>query len=82
MHRVELSRRAVKDLAGLDRTMQLRVLRKLDGAAKDPPRFFLPLKGVHGFRMRVGDLRVIADILQKDQVILVAMIGRRESVYD
>lgn len=59
----------------------MRVLKKLDDASKDPARFFMPLKGVDGFRMRVGALRVLADITANEEVILVATIGPRESIY-
>jgi mRNA interferase RelE/StbE len=81
MFGVEFSKRAAKDLAKLERKDQVRVLKKLDDAAKDPARFFMPLKGVDGFRMRVGDLRVLAEIMAHERVILVATIGPRESLY-
>lgn len=81
MYRVEFSRRATKELSGLQRGDQIRVLKKLENAAKDPARFFMPLKGVEGFRMRVGDLRILAHMQADDEVIVVASIGRRENVY-
>ncbi|MBW3583399.1 MAG: type II toxin-antitoxin system RelE/ParE family toxin [Euryarchaeota archaeon] len=81
MYRVEFSKRAAKDLAGLERAEQSRVLKRLESAAKDPVRFFLPLKGIDGFRMRVGDLRVIAHVEPAEQIIIVATIGRRENIY-
>ena len=81
MYQVEFSKRAQKELAGLKRGDQIRVLKKLEAAAKDPARLFMPLKGIDGFRMRVGDLRVLADIQASEQVILVAAIGKRENVY-
>lgn len=81
MYQVEFSTRARKDLAGLERGDQIRVLKKLEAAAKDPARLFMPLKGGEGFRMRVGDLRVLAHIEASEQVIIVAAIGKRESVY-
>jgi mRNA-degrading endonuclease RelE of RelBE toxin-antitoxin system len=81
MYKVEFSKRAQKDLAALERGDQLRILKKLAAAAKDPARLFMPLKGVDGFRMRVGDLRVIADVRATDQVIVIATIGKRENIY-
>jgi mRNA interferase RelE/StbE len=81
MYHVEFSKRAAKELAALERGDQVRVLKKLESAAKDPARFFMPLKGVDGFRMRVGDLRVLAEILPRAHVILVATIGKRENIY-
>ncbi len=81
MYHVEFSKRAAKELAGLERGDQFRVLKRLEDAAKDPARFFMPLKGVDGVRMRVGDLRVLAHIFPSEQVILVAAIGKRENIY-
>ena len=81
MYDVQFSKRAQKELAALERGDQLRILKKLEAAAKDPARLFMPLKGVDGFRMRVGDLRVIADVRAADQVIVVAAIGKRENIY-
>lgn len=57
------------------------MLKKLDASAKDPARLFMPLKGVEGFRMRVCDLRVIADIQARENVFAVAAIGKRENIY-
>ncbi len=81
MFKVEFSKRAQKELTSLERGDQIRVLKKLEAAAKDPARLFMPLKGVNGFRMRVGDLRVIADILAANQTIIIATIGKRENIY-
>lgn len=81
MYRIELSKRAQKDLAGLERGNQIRVLKKLEDAARDPARHFMPLKGVEGFRMRVGDLRVLADIDAPHNAIIMAAIGKRENIY-
>lgn len=81
MYRIEFSKRAQKDLTGLERSDQIRVLKKLQTASKDPARLFKPLKGVDGFRMRVGDLRVLADIQASEQVFIIAAIGKRENVY-
>lgn len=81
MYQVEFSKRAQKELADLERGDQIRVLKRLEAAAKDPARLFMPLKGTEGFRMRVGDLRVLADINASEQVIIVATIGKRENIY-
>lgn len=81
MYRIEFGNRAQKDLAALERGDQLRVLKKLEAAASDPARFFMPLKGVDGFRMRVGDFRILADVDAGQKAIIVAAIGRRENIY-
>ena len=82
MYQIEFGKQATKDLAGLERTQQIRLLAKLELAAKDPPRFFMPLKGVEGFRMRVGDLRILAEIETDPPTIIVAAIGKRAGIYE
>lgn len=42
----------------------------------------MPLKGVNGFRMRVGDLRILAQIMADEEVILVAAIGPRDGIFE
>lgn len=79
---VQLSERAAKDLARLPREIQRQVVRKLEDAAADPIRFFRRLSRVRGQRLRVGDYRVLAEIVVAERLSRVAHIGHRQNVYD
>ena len=82
---VELTPRAKKALSQLDRSVQKRVVGKLQEIqGADDPRDFLksmtgPLTGM--FRLRVGDYRVIVDIQDERCVILALDVGHRSVVY-
>lgn len=80
--RVELVPRARRDLAALPPAIGRRVLDKLEEASVDPGRFFLRLRGEGTYRLRVGDLRVLADIDLSRRMIHVYRIGHRKNVYD
>lgn len=61
-----------------------RIRQLLDKLAEDPGQRDInvkPLRGNRGFRMRVGDHRVIFDRDDETQVIEVLRIGPRGDVY-
>jgi len=74
------SRRAQKHLSGLPTTLQLRIVRKVESAGKDPLRSFERLTGEEVWRMRVGDYRVIADIRLTERTLEVVAVGHRRSI--
>ena len=83
-YEVRLSRRAQRDLDGLDKPTQRRVLRKLTQLAQDPydPRLSGSLSGVGDLRKsRVGAWRIICQIVEETRVVFVVMIERRGQVY-
>lgn len=79
---VQFSDRAAKDLAGLPREIQRQIVRKLEEATADPARYFRRLSGVHGHRLRVGDYRVLVEIMVAERLIRVGHIGHRRNVYE
>ncbi|WP_448760464.1 type II toxin-antitoxin system RelE family toxin [Actinomyces oricola] len=83
---VELTPRAQKALERLDRSIQKRVIGKLQEiqGARDPRDFLKPMSGPLAgmFRLRVGDYRVIIDIQDDRCVILAFDVGHRSTIYD
>ena len=84
--RIELSPVADKQLDKLDRQAAIRILQFLEtriGALDDPRQLGSPLAGpMRGYwRYRVGDYRVICDLLDDVLVVLVIEIGHRREVY-
>lgn len=73
---------ADRELRKLPKDVQARIGAKLGRLADDP---FAPgvekLKGDEGFRARVGDYRIIFDLLHAELVILVIRVGHRREVY-
>ncbi len=82
--RVEITRRAQKDLLGLDQKTCTRILDALVGLEREPPEGDLKrLKAVSKdhWRLRVGDFRVIFRIDADQDAVFVLHIGHRRDVY-
>lgn len=82
-YRVQIARRAVKALTALSRREQQRIRAAVDLLADEPrPPGCTALVGEpHTYRVRVGDYRIIYEILDDVLVIQVVRIGHRRDVY-
>ena len=84
---IELSKQAERELARLDRPAGQRVvayLRQLVSETEHPNQrgkgLIGPLRGL--WRYRVGDYRLICQLLNDRLVVLVLRIGHRSEIYD
>ena len=82
MFSIEFSPTAKKQLAKLENPVQARVISVLERIQYRPFSFVIKLSGLPYYRLRVGDYRVLLEIEQKKQVILVAEVGHRKNIYD
>jgi mRNA interferase RelE/StbE len=80
---VTIARRAVKALAALPRKEQQRIRAAIDLLADTPrPPGCVAMAGeAHAYRVRVGDYRIVYDVLDDRLVIQVVRIGHRRDVY-
>lgn len=80
---VVLSHEADKALSALPRQVQGRIVEALDKLAFDPmgAAGVKALKGRDGYRVRVGDYRIIYELDGGELVVLVLRIGNRRDVY-
>ncbi len=84
--KAEFDKRAVKSLESLSKTNRDRIRRFIDErllTANDPRLLGAALAGnLAGlWRYRVGDLRIVAKIIDERLVILVISIGHRSEIY-
>jgi len=85
MWSVVYGRDAVKALMRMPRNVERLVRSKIEALARDP---FAPnnnvkaLKGRPGFRLRIGDWRVIYELDRGRLVVLVVDIGSRGGIYN
>ncbi len=83
-YRIHLLPEALKDLSRLDRSASRRVITKLKWWAENfeslTPE---PLKGpLEGFyKLRVGNYRVICEIIFQEKLIIVHAVGHRRDIY-
>jgi mRNA interferase RelE/StbE len=87
MYKIEFTKQSLKDLSKLNKSQAQIILNKIEVIGKDPHRKnnnIKPLKGYDDkvFRLRVGDLRVIYEIIDSKLVIKVIKVQPRGSVYN
>jgi mRNA interferase RelE/StbE len=80
-YRVEFRPAALREIRKIDRTAQPRIHGAIALLAQDPrPPASRPLRGRPGYRLRVGDYRVIYTIEDGILLIVVVTIGHRRDV--
>ena len=81
MYNIEWTRGALEELEKLESHISNRIIKKVDDLTEDPyKRDIKRLKGISGFRLRIGDYRVIFEI-EKETIILLK-VGHRKHIYD
>lgn len=83
VYEVRLARRAARVLAALQRRDQQRVRAALDLLADNPrPSNCVALQGEDGvYRVRVGDYRIVYEVIDSVLLVHVVRIGHRREVY-
>jgi mRNA interferase RelE/StbE len=84
MYHIHILDKAVRDLAKLDKQVGRRVAKRVHWLAENLESVRLePLAGdLAGlYKLRVGDYRVLYEILHDEQVIVIHVIGHRREVY-
>lgn len=81
-YRVEVRPAAVRALRKLDPNLRPRIEGAIALLAEDPrPPASRPLKGRPGYRVRVGDYRIIYTVRDDVLLIVVVTLGHRRDVY-
>ena len=70
-----------KQFKKLEKDVQERIIKALERIRIRPEAHVKKLVGDPGYRLRVGEYRVIIDIEKDELIILVIKIGHRKNVY-
>lgn len=81
MYTIKFTESSDKELKKLERDTQERIVKVLERIRIRPEDFVEKLVGETGFKLRVGDYRVILDIDNKELIVLVIKIGHRKNIY-
>jgi len=81
LYEIIFSRKAKKQLFKLERTIQERIIFALERIRIRPEDYLTKLVGDPGYKLRIGDYRVIMDIDKTNLLILVIKIGHRKDIY-
>ena len=80
--RIEISRDARKELERLPAQIQIRISKAILALEENPfPHGCKKLKNRDGFRIRIGDYRVLYFADTKLKQIVIGVIGHRREVY-
>ena len=81
MYEIIFSRKAKKQLFKLERTIQERIIFALERIRIRPEDYLTKLVGDPGYKLRIGDYRVIMDIDKTNLLILVIKIRHRKDIH-
>jgi mRNA interferase RelE/StbE len=79
MHKLIFDDEALKQLEKLDFPIKETIFKKIRSTKENPKHYFLRLKGKKEYKLRIGDYRAIADINEKEIIIL--RVGHRKNIY-
>lgn len=82
LYEITFSDSALKQLKKLERQLQERMVSAIERIRIRPQAYVQKLVGDPGYKLRVGDYRVIMDINQGKLEILIIKIGHRKNVYN
>ena len=82
MYELQFEKKALNFLNKLEYNDKKRIWNKLQQCKENPFRFFEKLVEIPGFKLRVGDYRVLADIDIAAKKICINKVGHRKNVYE
>lgn len=82
MYSLVFTAKADAQLGKLDPPVKERIVAALQRLRFQPRAHLKKLVGEEGYRFRVGDYRVVVDIIENKLVVLVLRVARRSVVYD
>jgi mRNA interferase RelE/StbE len=81
-YRIVIRRQAEKEFERLGHEERKRVAQKLLLLEKEPfPSGAIALQGRQGYRIRIGDYRVLYEVDEAAKVVTVTAVGHRRDVY-
>jgi mRNA interferase RelE/StbE len=81
IYQIIWSESAARQLGKLDRAVAKRILDRVQQLESNPLRSLRRLVGVPYYRLRVGDFRVIVEVVGNRLLILVLKVGHRSRIY-
>jgi len=82
VYQVKLKKSVIKSLEKVDEPNYSQIKKAIYKLADNPkPQGCIKLKGRNGYRIRVGNYRIIYDIFDKILVVEVVALGHRKEIY-
>ncbi len=77
---LDWSKGAFKFVDNLELKEAIRILEKLDEVKSDPFRYLEHYEG-EGYKLRIGDYRLLIDVDFKDKILFVRVFDKRGRIY-
>ena len=81
VYEIQWTKIAAKQFGRLDKTVQKRIIKKLETIRDNPFFYTTRLVGFDLYKIRVRDYRIIISIEKNTLVILVLKVGHRSKIY-
>ena len=82
MHKLIFSKLALKQLNKLEKGIKQRIWEKIQLCKENPFRFLEHLEQINGFKLRVGDYRLIVDVNNSAKTMEILKLGHRKNIYE
>jgi len=81
MFRVIFDEKAIESLEKLEYKIKERIYKKIISTKEKPFHYFEKLTKRNEYKLRAGNYRVIADVDEKSNKIIVLFVGHRKNIY-
>ena len=82
MYAIKFDKQALNFFKKLDFKIKKRIWDKLQECKQEPFRYLKSLTEIKGYKLRVGNYRIIIDVQEKIKVLFIEKIGHRKNIYD
>jgi mRNA interferase RelE/StbE len=82
MYELKFDKGAIDFINSLERGDKERIWNKLQQCKLNPFHFLEHLEEIKGFKLRVGDFRLIIDVDRTNQLLHILKAGHRKNVYE
>jgi len=82
MYELQFEKKALNFLNKLEYNDKKRIWNKLQQCKEEPFRFLEHLEEINGFKLRVGDYRLIIDVDNLTKTLKVLKVGHRKNIYE
>jgi mRNA interferase RelE/StbE len=80
---VNFKKHALKELAKINEPFYSHIKQAIYSLADNPcPQGYKKLKGRDGYRIRVGNYRIIYDVFESELVVDIIALGHRKDIYE
>ncbi len=80
---LDFSKQALKELEKINEPFYSNIKEAISKLTENPrPNGYIKLNGRDGYRIRIGDYRVIYDIFDTQLIIGIVTLGHRKDIYE